>query len=247
MLVALDERDRSVLAETAQRGPQYRCPACGAAVVLKQGRRVLPHFAHRPEQPCPVTSEPETAAHVALKLALYEMFKDEPWVHSCTLERVIGQRRADVWLDTAVGPVAVEGQVSPLTVAELAAKLVDYTGRGIATLYVVHGSVLATLAEGAEVRIPAWVLALHALYRGRVYIWDGGRIVPVHFEAVLRENEWSAGPEVRRLKATRTLVLGPVIEQRELRCTLVECRYGPLAGGTYLVAAWGEGVFWRAL
>lgn len=245
MLVALNEVDEQVTADVALRGGVYICPACHASVVLKQGRQVLPHFAHVPATPCCVVSEPESATHLAMKAAVYERFRAEPWVRGCELERVIDQRRADVWLETAVGPMAVECQVSPVTVEELRAKLNEYTEAGIATLYLVHHSVLASLTEGAEVRVPAWVLALHALYRGRVYVYrQDGAIVPVHLGAVLRQNAWGSGPVVRRLKTTRRVEVGMPLVSLELRCSLIACQYGALAGGKYLVAVSGDGVFW---
>lgn len=245
MLVALNSEYERVTADMARRGEGYTCPACRAPVVLKQGRRVLPHFAHVPAKPCFVVSEPESSAHLAMKAAVYERFKREPWVRSCELERVIGQRRADVWLETAVGPVAVECQVSAVTVEDLRAKLNEYTEARIATLYLVHHGVLASLMEGAEVRVPAWVLALHALYRGRVYVYRAdGEIMPIHLGAVLRQNEWSSGPAVRRLKTTRKIEVGSALLSLELRCSLIVCQYGALADGSYLVAMGGDGVFW---
>lgn len=245
MLIALNEEHERVVADAARRGEEYTCPACRAPVVFKQGRRVLPHFAHVPARPCYVVSEPESAVHLAMKAAVYQRFQGEPWVRGCELERVIGQRRADVWLQTAVGPVAVECQVSAVPVAELAAKLAEYTEVGIATLYIIHYSVLASVTEGAEVRVPAWVLALHALYRGRVYVYrHDGAIVPVHLHGVLRQNEWGSGPAVRRLKTTRRVVVGMMLVSLELRCSLIACQYGALAGGEYLVAMGGDGVFW---
>lgn len=244
MLVALNNAGERVLADGARRGDTYQCPACHAPVVLKQGRQVVAHFAHRPAEPCYVVSEPETAAHLAMKRDLYERFKREPWVKQCELERVIGERRADVWLETAVGPVAIEGQVSPLTVEELREKLGDYTERRIATLYIVHHSVLASITEGAEVRVPAWVLALHALYKGRVYVYAlGGEIVPLHLAAVLREPT-GYGARERRLKTTRRVMMGETIGWLELRCSLIRCQYGPLAGSAYAVAMFEGRVFW---
>jgi hypothetical protein len=245
MLVALTSDGARVEAAAARRGEAYTCPACRAPVVLKQGRRVLAHFAHARAQPCWIVSEPESPMHLAMKAVVYARFKGERWVRGCALERVIGQRRADVWLETVVGPVAVECQVSPVPVTELAAKLRAYTEAGIATLYLVHHSVLASLTEGAEVRVPAWVLALHALYRGRVYVYRAdGAIVPVHLGAVFRQNEWDSGPAVRRLKTTRQVAVGEPLVSLELRCVLIDCQYGALAGGSYLVAMGREGVFW---
>src|SRR5919202_1425480 len=106
MLVAMDTRGIRVLATAARRGDDYHCPACGAAVVFKHGVRVTPQFAHRPTVPCRYASEPETAAHLGMKARMYAHFRGEAWVRRCELEWVIGAYRADVWLDTAIGPVA---------------------------------------------------------------------------------------------------------------------------------------------
>lgn len=180
-----------------------------------------------------------------MKAAVSDRFRGKPWVRGCELERVIGQRRADVWLETAVGPVAVECQVPAVPVEKLPAKLRAYTEAGIATLYIVHHTVMALLAEDAEVRVWAWVLALHALYRGRVYVYrQDGAIVPVHLHAVLRQNEWGSGPAVRRLKTTRRVEVGSSLLSLELRCSLIACQYGALAGGEYLVAMGGDGMLW---
>lgn len=88
------------------------------------------------------------------------------------------------------------------------------------------------------------MLALHALYRGRVYVYRAdGAIVPVHLHAVLRQNEWGSGPAVRRLKTTRRVEMGMPMVSLELRCSLVACQYGALAGGSYLMAQGGMACF----
>ena len=241
----MDTRGIRVLATAARRGDDYHCPACGAAVVFKHGVRVTPQFAHRPTVPCRYASEPETAAHLGMKARMYAHFRGEAWVRRCELEWVIGAYRADVWLDTAVGPVALECQVSPVAIPDLAAKLAAYTAAGVATLYLIHHGVLPSLAEGDECRIPSWLLALHALYRGRVYVAeDAGDLVPVHLAPVLRENEWSAEAPARRLKMTRRIRRGQPIQGLELRSSMVACDYGALAGGTYVLATFNDHVFW---
>ena len=41
-----------VCADSATKGTEYFCPTCSKPLVLKQGRVLLPHFAHFPHQPC---------------------------------------------------------------------------------------------------------------------------------------------------------------------------------------------------
>lgn len=40
--------DISIEALRAARGLEYRCPNCKCLMVLKQGRKVIHHFAHKP-------------------------------------------------------------------------------------------------------------------------------------------------------------------------------------------------------
>lgn len=241
MLLAVDTNGTPIMAGVARRGERYSCPACGAGVVYRQGRWIAPHFAHRPAEPCPYRSEPESAAHLAMKAWVYERFSAEQWVERCQLERVIGDFRTDVWLETDVGPVAVECQVSPVTLFELKEKLEAYTAAKVATLYLIHYSVLATLAEGAELRVPAWVLALHALYRGRLYVGEGnGSLVPIHLAPVLRENTWVEGGRLKRLKITRRVQRGDPIQNLVLHRSFFATKYGAFAGNTYELATYGR-------
>ncbi len=245
MLIAMDKDGSRVLAAEARRGEAYRCPACGAPVVYKQGRWVTAHYAHRPTVPCPYTSEPESAAHLAMKTQMYERFRAELWVRHCEVERIIGAYRTDVWLETAIGPVAIECQISSVTILELADKLTAYADAGVATLYLIHHTLFASLSDGVEQRVPSWVLALHALYRGRLYVYGAdGEIAVVHLAPVFRENQWIEGAPARRLKTTRRVQRGLPIHCLELRSLIVPCDYGALAGGIYVIASFNDHVFW---
>jgi len=246
MLVAADKSGTPIMASVARRGEPYICPACGGGVVYRQGRWVAPHFAHRPAEPCPYRSEPESAAHLAMKAWVFERFRVEPWVRRCELERVIGDFRTDVWLETDIGPVAIECQVSSVTIAELKEKLLAYTAAKVATLYLIHHSVLPTLAEGAELRVPSWVLALHALFRGRLYFDEGcGELVPIHLAPVLREDMWMESSRPKLLKTMRRLRRGSAIRFFAPRCSSTFCKHGALAGGTFSVSTFDAPLFWR--
>lgn len=71
MLVAqLDTR--RIEAREAARGPDYRCPECGRMVILKKGRIVTHHFAHKPPVDC-AWGRGESHAHREAKT----LFRDE--------------------------------------------------------------------------------------------------------------------------------------------------------------------------
>ena len=52
MRFARDSAGQRICADYAIRGNDYFCPTCGKPLVLKRGKKLLPHFAHFPNQPC---------------------------------------------------------------------------------------------------------------------------------------------------------------------------------------------------
>ena len=65
MLVALCG-DKRIEAATAKRDELYFCPGCNCEVILKRGRKVCAHFAHKASTTCS-GNRGETRAHLALK------------------------------------------------------------------------------------------------------------------------------------------------------------------------------------
>src|SRR5690242_4705235 len=118
MLVAHNKDGERVLGRNASRQLPYFCPECNGLLVLKQGREVIWHFAHKTRCDCAV--EGETLEHLAMKQWVYDHFSLLDDVSICELEwplRDIG-RRADVYLEGDWGRVAVECQVSNLDYKE---------------------------------------------------------------------------------------------------------------------------------
>lgn len=74
MLTALDQ-DQRVISLTdgclPSRKLAFTCPACGAAVRLKKGRIIRPHFAHISLSHCQYLTENESNEHLRLKAGLY--------------------------------------------------------------------------------------------------------------------------------------------------------------------------------
>lgn len=54
--IGYDSSGALVRPEDARRGEAYRCPGCGAPVVLRRGERRRPHFAHRGGEGCSAES-----------------------------------------------------------------------------------------------------------------------------------------------------------------------------------------------
>lgn len=81
-------------------------------------------------------------------------------------------------------------------------------------------------ATGKDVATKQWFRALHALYYGRVYVWDGVGILPVHYDRKL--DQFSQGKHV---------------EVKSLRFERVDCLYSGFKG-LYNVVLLNDRKFW---
>jgi competence protein CoiA len=158
-------------------GP-FLCFCCQQTVTLRKGEIKAPHFAHMP----PVTCEygiGESEAHRRCKLALYEGLSADPRVSKCEMERDLGTVRPDVSAYINDVAVAIEVQLSNLSVARIQYRTAEYARKGIYVLWLP----VYTPALKAELYSPRpWEQWLHAAYFGRVYYWiEGMRVLPVHF------------------------------------------------------------------
>lgn len=128
MLVAELDKTR-VEASTVERGPVFVCPNCKAVVVLKKGRIVVHHFAHKPPVSCTWASG-ETRAHLTAKTVIKEGFQARGLRAEVEVEVIsaAGDRRADVlvWSPKAPHRAAIEVQHQPLSFDAIARRTVAY-------------------------------------------------------------------------------------------------------------------------
>ena len=180
MLTALIQNSgRKVAAREADRDAKpFFCFCCRREVMLHRGGARAAHFAHKP----PVTCEygaGESETHRQCKLQIYEYLKNHPGVAKCELERDLGTVRPDISAYIGGVPVAIEVQVSSLSLTRIAFRTAEYARKGIYVLW------LPLYTEGLRQELynpKPWELWLHALYQGRVYYWlRGTEILPIHF------------------------------------------------------------------
>lgn len=163
-------------AEREQR--PFVCHCCNQVVTLRRGGIRAPHFAHQP----PVTCEygtGESEEHRRAKLAIYESLLGEARVTKCEIERNLGTVRPDISAYIDKVPVAIEVQLSSLSLDSIKYRTAEYARRGIYLLWLP----LYTEALKRELYRPSpWERWLHAAYFGRVYYWlEGLQVMPVHF------------------------------------------------------------------
>lgn len=169
MLVAMLQ-GRRVEAQDATRDAGHTCPACDEPVVLRAGRIVTAHFAHRPGSDC-THGEGETPEHLAMKYAARSWMPPDFTVE---LEvPVVPGRRADVLVTTPRGNrFVIEMQASAIPHEEMYRRTADYRRAGLPVLWVFHLSRLGTV-RGTVVRPAKEVLSLARACFGVVHLSDG--------------------------------------------------------------------------
>lgn len=170
MLIA-DANGQRVDAGTAQRDTAFRCPVCREQVILRRGRKVVAHFAHKPRATC-IARVGETRAHLEAKRVLFDAFKARGLsveVEYATVD--VGEdRRADVmvWSPGSGTPVAIELQHSRIGIPELEARAGSFARSGIAQLWVPFldetSMAAAEQISPSTLKIERYPIPLHVLW-----------------------------------------------------------------------------------
>ncbi len=138
MLVAIMDDDR-VLAREAEKGPTYLCPGCSKEVILKKGRKVIHHFAHKPPVSCSFAAG-ETLAHLESKQAFLDHFTSLGL--SAEVEHPLDfngvKARADVFVSTTRKgmPAAIEIQHTNISLDDIERRTANYSKLGVAVGWV---------------------------------------------------------------------------------------------------------------
>lgn len=127
MLTALDSKGQvqHLLGEIPV-SKDFYCPGCRQALLLKKGKIMRPHFAHKSLADCHFFSENESAEHLQLKAALYKSLSRTEVV---TIEKVISTigQIADLCVNSKL---ILEVQCSPLPIERLIARTQAYQNEG---------------------------------------------------------------------------------------------------------------------
>ncbi len=133
MLVAMRDSQR-VHARTATKGPVYSCPGCGQVVTLKQGIKVIHHFAHKPPVSCKWAAG-ETQGHLRAKDLFLSHFSGLGY--AANVEYPIGAQRADVHVLNGKGlPFVFEIQHTSISPAEIATRTAGYFEAGAVATWI---------------------------------------------------------------------------------------------------------------
>ena len=197
----------------------FFCPECGDQVLLKTGKTKINYFAHINLLSCQL-AEGESEAHRYCKLEIYEALLQTPGVSDAQLERPLGSNRPDVSAYINGVPVAIEVQISSLSLETIIRRTIDYHQKGIYVLWLLQWK---PELDGGIYSPKIWEKWIHTAYFGRVYYWKQGlEIVSYTFEPSLRSvprKTWynkdgrmrAGGGFTRRLKRSRTAVRGATL------------------------------------
>jgi competence protein CoiA len=191
MLVALRCEDRKPV-KAADAGPGFFvCPQCDKPVRLTYGGKFTRHFVHTSSPPCAFDFG-ESETHRRIKTEIFEALHIEPDVTALALEVALGTVRPDVLVQIRGQKVAIEVQISSLSLETIAYRTAEYAEKGIYVLWLLEWT--PALMENRYCPRPfeRW---LHATYYGRVYFWRRGlTVLPFHFRehrTDVPERRWS--------------------------------------------------------
>jgi competence protein CoiA len=198
----------------------FICAQCGDEVVLKCGRNRINHFAHVNPLACKEATG-ESEIHRRCKMEIFEALRQMPGVHSAVLERPLGSVRPDVSAYINGVPVAIEVQISSLSVETIQQRTIEYARLGIYVLWLLQWTPKLD-AKRYTPRI--WEKWIHAAYFGNVYYWIEGLKVASyrfdsHFKTIPKKSWYSKDGEKitaegysRRSKRHRTAVRGETLD-----------------------------------
>lgn len=199
--------------ESKQNGP-FICVDCREEVALKSGRARIQHFAHVNPIACKFASG-ESDLHRRCKLEIFQALQNEPNVKNVALERPLGEVRPDVSAIINGVPVAIEVQISTLSVETIMKRTIAYAQKRIYVLWLLQWTPELDSGNYTPRAFENWI---HAAYFGQAYYWvEGLTVAAYHFNPHLKvvpSSTWyskegmkqRSGGYVKRMKRSRTPV-----------------------------------------
>jgi competence protein CoiA len=195
MLCAQRQSDNvTVIASEASKvDVPFACPACKRIVILKKGTKVTHHYAHKPPVDC-VYGTGESEAHRHAKMEIYEALRASPRTRDIRLERYLGTVRPDISGFINGVRVAIEMQISTLSLGTIHHRTVEYANKGINLLWL---SPWQDKLNSGRYTPRIWEKWIHGLYFGHVYYWHNGAVVWNYklgkYTIEVPEREWYDG------------------------------------------------------
>lgn len=111
----------------------YKCPHCNSELILVKGVFVIDHFRHKIQ--CPFETEPESETHLISKKWLLANLKKINPLYSIELEKKIGNKITDVFVDMKYKKLCLEVQCSPISYHDFISRNQNYEKYGCEVIW----------------------------------------------------------------------------------------------------------------
>lgn len=132
MLTAKNHKGNVCFADYASKDIDYTCPECGEEVILKVGEIKIAHFAHKHAGDCSLCGEGEE--HLRIKKEMYDWLMKQG--ASAKLEHTVANQRADIFLQTESGDVAIEIQCSPISIDDMVERTQGWFHKNVCVMWI---------------------------------------------------------------------------------------------------------------
>src|ERR1051325_9841204 len=178
--------------EKKSNGP-FVCLDCEKELLLKCGRNRANYFAHANRFACRFATG-ESDIHRRCKMEIFEALRHTPGVRDVAMERPLGTVRPDVSAHINGVPVAVEVQISSLSIETIMSRTIEYSRKGIYVLWLLQWTPKLDAPRYAPTIWEKWI---HTAYFGGVYYWiEGLTVVRYRFEPSFKtvpRKSWRSG------------------------------------------------------
>lgn len=168
---------------------EWMCPNCDLSLSyvishLRMGFPVIEHFRHETE--CRyLATERESPEHLAMKLNLLRRFKAANKPRMTETEHKIENKITDIGVVTNGQKIAVECQVSGISLDEFEIRTLDYNRNGYSVFWILYCDPLRF--DDDEVRTKAIERKIHRFYFSRVfYYWPDVGCYVIRFKPAER-------------------------------------------------------------
>ncbi len=226
MLTALAHNELVIAKDVCKEDGPFLCLECAAPLQLKKGTIKAHHFAHMIDAGCRC-GYGEGERHRQLKEEICATLASSTQVRGLQQER---RELKLVYPDISFwfcgkGWIAVEAQVTAISVDTIQRRVQTYTEQGIALLWVLPWN--EALVDGHRYRPTRWERYLHALYRGNLFYWSPEqRLLPVSLKDMTtggdpfmwypNKEEWFAAGQPRKSKIYKLVHLHQQVDVLDL-------------------------------
>ncbi|WP_077623050.1 competence protein CoiA [Sediminibacillus massiliensis] len=119
-----------------KQGQKYFCPICEETLILKAGRKNIPHFSHLPNSDCPFQHDGEGEYHEQGKLDLFQWLRNQGVQAELEKYLPLIKQRPDILFSIGNKTIAIEYQCAKLSMDDYLKRNEGYIQTGITPIWI---------------------------------------------------------------------------------------------------------------